>query len=142
MPSAVLAAPHLRRREKSRDELSSRRRTFRAGDEIQLCDGQAWVLPAQPEQSELSQAVFGRDYAGLIKAILEAEDYSERCIAELSLAIFLLEHNYDLSPLDYHNLLEPGTETGRSSDWRGPFHEIVNQHILAFLETRYDSGEQ
>src|SRR5437773_1040820 len=87
------------------DELSSRRSSFRPGSPIRLADGQTWTLPAPPKAKEWMAAPFDAEYTGLIQAIMEAEDASEQRLAELAFAIFLLGHNYQLSPADYERLL-------------------------------------
>ena len=135
MSNAVLTKRALRDHTDSRDEVSSRRPTFRVGDTIRLCDGQEWVLPASLQNSEWSPASFGPAYAAIIHAILEAEDESERCLAELAFAIFLLDHNYRLSPADYHRLLESNTMSAGLSEWQARFRGIAHQHLISFLNT-------
>jgi hypothetical protein len=133
MSRAVSTNPELRVRGDFRDEVSRRRPTFRVGNEIRLADGQIWVLPARAENSDLRSASFGAGYADLIHAILEAEAEPERRVAELAFIIFLLEHNYYLSPADYQRLLESKTRSGGSSDWEAAFRGITDQRVVDFL---------
>jgi hypothetical protein len=125
-------------RENLRDEVSCRRPGFRAGNEIRLSDGQEWVFPAHPENSERRAALFAPAYVDIIYAILDAEDKPARCIAELAFAIFLLDYNYRLSPADYERLLGSNTSSRGSGDWQDAFHRIANQHVLVFLNTSCD----
>ena len=129
MPYAYSTRRILLARESLRDEFSSRRSSFRSGSPIQLSDGQTWIVPSPPEESERNAAPFKTDYTDLIQAIIEAEGGSEQCLAELAFAIFLLDHNYSLSPADYQRLLDPGT-----SDWQFAFHEIAQEHMHVFLD--------
>jgi hypothetical protein len=119
----------LRARERLLDEFSSRRSSFRSGSPIELSDGQTWILPAPPKKSTRKAASFGTAYTDIIQAILEAEDSSEKCVGELAFAIFLLEHNYYLSPPDYQRLLAPG-----ANDWQCAFHQIAQEHMHVFLD--------
>ena len=87
------------------DELSSRRSRFQPGTPICLANGQEWTLPGPTADSEF--AVEGgpeTEYLGLIHAIMEAEDQSDRRRAELVLVIFLIGLNYQLSSTDLANL--------------------------------------
>jgi hypothetical protein len=117
------------------DEFSSRQPSFRQGKPIQLADGQTWILPAPPKGPEWTAAVpFGTDYKGIIQAILEAEDRSEQCRAELALTILLLGYNYRLSPADYERLLCSTEESSGSRDWQLVLHDIAQDHVDAFLD--------
>ena len=126
MSYAVSTKPVLRTRENLQDEFSRRRSSFCSGNEIELSDGQTWILPRPPRKSNRDAVAFGPAYTDLIQAILEAEDISEQCVGELSLAIFLLDQNYCLSAPDYQRLLAPGT-----SDWQAAFHRIAQEHMRA-----------
>jgi hypothetical protein len=117
------------------DEFSSRQSSFRQGKPIQLADGQTWILPAPPKGAERTAAEsFGTDYEGIIQAILEAEDKSEQCRAELALAILLLGRNYRLSPADYEQLLCSTAQSPDSRDWQLVFHHFAQDHLDAFLD--------
>ena len=134
MSQALLSRPSLRARGTLRDELGRRRRSFRAGSPIQLSDGQMWFLPPHPKKAEPAALPLGADYSGLIRAILEAEDSSERCVAELALAIFLLETNYRLLPADYQRLLGSSGNRSGPPGWQAEFQEIARAHVCAFLD--------
>jgi hypothetical protein len=138
MSYAVSTRPILRSRENLRDEVLSRRSSFRSGTQVQLSDGQTWVLPAPPKKSEPKTTSFGIAYTDIIHAILEAEDRPEQCLGELSFAIFLLEQNYHLSPADYQRLLASSTS---SSDLQTAFHQIAQEHVHAFLDFSPDCVE-
>ena len=107
------------------DELSSRRSRFPPGTPICLANDQEWTFPAPTADSESAFEPAGAEYLGLIHAVQEAEDQSERRLAELALAIFLIGLNYDLSSTD---LAQPvhvpaaiaragGFATARSNRW-------------------------
>jgi len=115
------------------DEASSRQSSFRQGSEIQLADGQTWVFPAPPEGSEWNAAPFGAEYSDLIRAISEAEDGIEERLAELAFAIFLLGHNYRLSPADYETLLGSTPKSSGLRDWQVAFHQFAQDHLYSFL---------
>ncbi len=123
------------------DEASSRRSSFRQGSDIQLADGQTWVLPAPPAGSEWNTMPFGPEYTLLIRATLEKEDSSEERLAELALAIFLLGHNYHLKPGDYERLLGSIPGSRASSDWQLAFHQIAQDHLYSFLDNSRLSSE-
>jgi len=112
----------------SRDrELTSRRSTFRGGRGLRLADGEVWNFPhpaATPPHD--GGEVSHRD---LTLAICEADDEYDRGLAELALAIYLLNLNYELSPRDLRELLtfEPGSEALR--EWRAGLREIVTSHV-------------
>ena len=123
------------------DEFSSRQSSFRQGRQIQLGDGQTWILPAPPKGSEWKAPPFGAQYTDLIQAILEAEDSSEQRLAELAFAILLLGHNYRLSPADYERLLGSTPECPDSRDWQRAFHHIAQDHLHSFLDISGVSSE-
>jgi hypothetical protein len=125
-------------------ERQSRRTSFRDGVKIRLADDQLWTLPAPPKTSELEAASFGSDYTGIIQAIMDVNDSAEQRLAELALVIFLLEHNYCLSPLDYQCLLGFTSESPESTAAQLAFHRIAQEHIRSFLDASgvsWDSRE-
>ena len=79
------------------DELSSRRSSIQAGNLISLANDQEWTFPAPTADSEFAVEAAGTEYLGLIRAIMEAEDQSDRRLAELAMAIFLVGLNYQRS---------------------------------------------
>jgi hypothetical protein len=114
------------------DELLSRRSSFRSGKKIRLADGQGWTFPS-PIREWSDKAHSDREtYNGLIRAINEAEDNSERCLAELSFAIFLLGQNYRLSPVDYQQLLDFRSESVESIAWRTALRQLTQEHLHLF----------
>jgi len=123
------------------DEFSSRQASFRKGKQIQLADGQIWILPAPPNESEWKDVPFQAEYTGIIQAILEAGDSSEQRLAELAFAILLLGHNYRLSPADYECLLGSNPESPDSMDWQLAFHHIAQGHLHSFLDASGISAE-
>ena len=80
------------------DELLCRRPNFRAGREIKLADGRRWTFPAPQDRAGSPDGDLDDEYVGLLRVIWEAEDIHERRLAELALAIYLIELNYQLSP--------------------------------------------
>jgi hypothetical protein len=117
------------------DEASCRRSGFRAGGRIRLADGRTWTLPAPATPAEPNSPPFGAEYADLIEAIMDAEDGSQQRRAELALAIFLLGHNYALSPADFTRLLGFRPDSPESTEWRLAFHQFAHEHVHAFLST-------
>ena len=114
------------------DELLSRRSSFRSGKTIRLADGQGWTFPS-PIREWSDKAHSEREaYNGLIRSINEAEDNSERRLAELSFAIFLLGQNYRLSPVDYQQLLDFSSESVESIDWRTSLRQLTQEHLHFF----------
>jgi hypothetical protein len=133
MTGVALISSASRTRKSSRDEYSCRRPSFRSGNQIQLSDGQTWTLPAPPKKSERGGGAFADEYLKIIQAIVEAEDKSERSIAELVLAIYLLQSNYYLAPAEYQILLSSSPRARDSSDWQSSFHQIADKHLCAAM---------
>lgn len=71
---------------------------FRTGVWVRMGDGQKWMFPHPP--------VVGtdREYDGLIRCLLEAEDFDEARRIELALGILLFSRNYDPQPCDYESI--------------------------------------
>ena len=91
-----------------------------------------WTLPAPADVSRGGPAPFKVEYTGLLRAIVEAEDVSERRLAELAFVVFLLGENYSLSPADYDALLAFLPETEESCAWQLAVEEIVQEHLRCF----------
>jgi hypothetical protein len=116
------------------DELLSRRSSFRQGRRIELADRQVWTLPLPSrERVGIAWPPTG-DYPAHIQSMIEAEDDSELSRAELAFAIFLLGQNYDLSPLDYEQLLAFGPDSAKAIHWRFALHELAHEHLLYFSD--------
>jgi hypothetical protein len=130
----------LRPTDSAQPEFLSRRGSFCWGNAIELSDGQTWIFPPPPKKSEQTAVSFGSAYNDIIQAMLEAEDRSEQYMAELSLAIFLLDQNYDLSPDQYQRVLGSNTSSPAMSDWQRAFHEIAQEHMHVFVDTSCDSS--
>jgi hypothetical protein len=111
------------------DEIRRRRSRFRDGSKLRLADHQLWTLPAPADTSRGGTAPFTVDYTGLLKAIVEAEDDSERRLAELAFVVFLLGENYSLTPADYAALLAFNPETAESTAWQLALRDIVQEHL-------------
>jgi hypothetical protein len=111
------------------DELLSRRSSFRAGKKIRLADGQGWTFPSPIREWSDKAHSDQEAYNGLILSISEAEDDSERRLAELSFAIFLLNQNYRLSPADYQQLLDFGCEARESIAWQIAIRQLTQEHL-------------
>ena len=114
------------------DELQTRRSSFRQGRRIQLADRQVWTFPL-PSREWIGIAwPPTEDYTAHIQSMIEAEDDSETRRAELAFAIFLLAQNYDLSPVDYQQLLDFGPDSAEAIHWQFAFHELAHEHLLYF----------
>src|SRR5262249_50744368 len=85
------------------DETTRRRPAFVEGTWVRLADGQNWSLPPLP--------AWGSDaeYDGIIQALIESEDQNEVLRCELATIILLLSRNYDLSPREFEEILDFGT---------------------------------
>ena len=117
------------------DELRSRRRAFRPGRQIRLADGQFWTFPRA--ESDLRTEDEGRaEYRGLLGVLLEAETDSDRRMAELALAIHLLEINYQLHPENLAYLLTFPDSSTELADSQREFAELAREHIQADMEAR------
>ena len=117
------------------DELLSRRREYRAGRQIRLADGQYWTFPAPGDREGI--AVEDRDeYQGFIRAVLEAEDGSERLLAELALAIHLIGVNYKLSSENLAFLLTFPRGSKELAESQRAFAELAREHIQSEMNTR------
>jgi hypothetical protein len=93
-----------------------------------------WTFPAPPEKSEWKALPFESQYTELLQAISESNDDYERRLAELAFAIFLLGHNYHLSPSDYEQLLQPGAAAPASSDWQRAVEQFAQEHLRSFVD--------
>ena len=113
------------------DELSSRRSRFQPGIPICLANGQEWTFPAPAVDSEFAFESAGAEYLGLIRAIMEAEDQSERRLAELALALFLIGLNYQLSSTDLANLFTFQPRSRELDDSQHAFESLARDHVLA-----------
>jgi len=113
------------------DELSSRRSRFQPGNPICLANDQEWTLPAPAEDSEFVVGSAEAEYLGLIHAVQEAEDQSERRLAELALAIFLIGLNYQLSSSDLANLFTFQPRSQKLADSQHAFESLARDHILS-----------
>lgn len=125
------------------DEIRCRRSRFREGSKLRLADHQTWTLPAPADASRGGPAPFKVEYTGLLRAIVEAEDDSERRLAELAFVVFLLGENYSLSPADYDVLLAFTPETEESSAWQLAVQALVQEHLRCFdySATSSETGE-
>ena len=113
------------------DELSSRRSRFRPGNPICLANDQEWTLPAPVADSEFAVESAEAEYLGLIHAVQEAEDQSERRLVELALAIFLIELNYQLSSTDLANLFTFQPRSQELTNSQHAFESLARDHILS-----------
>jgi hypothetical protein len=117
------------------NEHQSRRPSYRKGVNIRLADDQMWTFPAPPKASEASSSPFGSEYIGLVHAIMESEDASERGLADLAFAIFLLGVNYSLTPSEFEHLLNFTPESSEASIAQSALHDIANEHVSSFLKS-------
>jgi hypothetical protein len=121
------------------DELSSRRPSFRPGRQIRLADGQFWMFPAPPQSSEWRVLPFDRQYVDILQAISESEDHAEQSLGELAFTIFLLGHNYLLTPADYERLLGSAVASPVAGDWKHALGHCAQEHLRSYLDAFPDS---
>jgi|GEM_PF-1145412 len=112
------------------DEPVSRRSSIHAGRDIPLANGQEWTFPAPTDESGFAIEAAGAEYLELICAVLEAEDSSDRRLAELALAILLIGLNYQLSSTDLANLLTFQPRSQALADSQHAFEALARDHIL------------
>lgn len=118
------------------DEINRRRSgEFREGRRVLLADGGVWSFPKAGRAWGLDSP----EYQSLVRAIVEADEESDRCLAELATAIFLLGSNYELEPEDFQRLLtfEPGSP--EQTAWRHALREIIAEHVR---ESRFSDAQQ
>ena len=113
------------------DELSSRRSRFQSGIPICLANGQEWTFPAPAVDSEFALESAEAEYLGLIHVVQEAEDQSERRLAELALAIFLIGLNYELSSTELANLFTFQPCSQELTNSQHAFESLARDHILS-----------
>jgi hypothetical protein len=117
------------------DELLSRRPEFRPGSQIRLADGQLWTFPA-PGDGERLGLENESEYRGLIRVILESEDTSDWRMAELALAIHLLQSNYRLDPPELSHLLTFPSGSSELMQSQRDFEALAVAHIRFVLEAQ------
>ncbi len=111
-------------------ELLSRCSDFQAGREIRLADDQPWIFPAPAENASFA-VEDDADYRGLIRAIREAENRSERLMAELALALFLFRQNYRVSPAELEFLFTFPPESRELASSQHAFGMLAQDHLHA-----------
>jgi hypothetical protein len=111
-----------------------RRTDFHAGTEIKLADGRSWTFPAPRVSWDVSPDASGNEYLGLLRAVREAEDRQECCLAELALAIYLIVQNYDLSAAQLESLFTfpPGSQ--ELVDSQQAFSALAFEHVRFFRQ--------
>jgi hypothetical protein len=113
------------------DELSSRRSRFQPGTPICLANNQEWTFPARSDDAEFAVEFAAAEYLELIHIVQEAEDQSERRLAELALAIFLISLNYELSSTDLANLFTFQPRSQELVASQHAFESLARDHILS-----------
>jgi hypothetical protein len=111
-----------------RHEIDLRRADYVGGIPITLGDGRAWAFPGPREISPNGTC----EDIGLIRllhAMAEADSEADQAMGELSLAIYLLGINYDLSPADYRYLLE--ARDGQTDQLRAALRDLAQRHFEA-----------
>ncbi len=116
------------------DELSSRRSSIQAGNLISLANDQEWTFPAPTADSEFAVEAAGTEYLGLIRAIMEAEDQSDRRLAELAMAIFLVGLNYQLNSTKLANMFTFQPRSQKLADSQQAFESLARDHILSLVK--------
>ena len=111
------------------EELICRRPTFRLGREITLADGRPWTFPAPQAQAGPATRAQDDDYLGLLRAVWEAEDLHERYLAELALAIYLIELNYQLGSAELEFLFTYRPGSPELADSQRAFDMLAREHL-------------
>jgi hypothetical protein len=111
------------------EELICRRPTFRPGREITLADGRPWTFPAPGGHAVPATRARDDDYLGLLRAVWEAEDLQERYLAELALAIYLIELNYQLSSAELEFLFTYRSGSPELADSQRAFDMLAREHL-------------
>ncbi len=101
------------------DEKARRRLTFVEGTKIRLADGQYWSLPGRWSEC------LDPEYDATFAAVFEAEDNSERLLAELALTILLLSRNYELTPEQFQEILSFPPNAPTLAEMQRAVHEMV-----------------
>ncbi len=118
------------------DELSNRRSRFQPGNPICLANDQEWTFPAPAADLEFAVESAEAEYLGLIHVVREAEDQSERWLAELALAIFLIGLNYQLSSTDLENLFTFQPRSQELTNSQHAFESLARDHIRSLVRRR------
>jgi hypothetical protein len=113
------------------DEFLCRRPGFRAGREITLADGQAWTFPAPQSEAVSTECEVDTEYVGLVRIVWEAENPHERYLAELVLAIYLIELNYHLTPAELESLFTYPPGSPELAESQRAFDALARDHLLA-----------
>jgi len=92
-------------------------------------DGQSWLFPHPPAPGT------DREYDGLIRCLLEAEDAAEARRIELALGILLLSRNYDPQPSEYQAIFGFGEDHATRLAAQAAISELVyNDLEKRFIE--------
>jgi hypothetical protein len=113
------------------DEFLCRRPGFRAGREITLADGQAWTFPAPQSEAVSTECGADAEYVGLVRIVWEAENIHERYLAELVLAIYLIELNYHLTPTELESLFTYAPGSPELAESQRAFDAMAQEHLIA-----------
>ena len=111
------------------DELICRRPNFRAGREITLADHQQWTFPAPRERAGSASRDSDDEYVGLLRVVWEAEDLHERRLAELALAIYLIDLNYRLSSAQLEFLFTFRSGSPELAASQQAFSALAQEHL-------------
>jgi hypothetical protein len=113
------------------EELLRRRQEFQPGRKICLADGQSWTFPSPLVTDDPKGFQAALEYGPLLDALREADSESERALAELALAVFLLDWNYNLSPSEYQKLLSFPPDSPAVEEWRENLDGLARSHLRA-----------
>ena len=113
------------------DEMICRRPDYRAGTEIMLADGQTWVFPAPWQPTLSSDHHLDDEYKGLLRVVCEAEDLPESRLAELALAIYLIELNYHLGSQELRSLFTFRSGSHELTRSQTAFGALAREHLLS-----------
>lgn len=98
-----------------------------------LADGQCWTFPAPWDRASSTNRDPDEAYSGLLRAIWEAEDSHERRLAELALAIFLIELNYHLGSAQLQDLFTFRAGSPELAESQNAFDALALEHLQSLF---------
>jgi hypothetical protein len=109
---------------------------FHTVKEIRLADGREWTFlaPAELGGFPTGHAIHA-EYLGLIRAILEAEDRYEGQMAELALAMLLVDRGRPLASFEYRRLFMFEPDSRALADSQVGFHALARDHVNYLVAT-------
>ena len=114
------------------EERSLRRDDFGWGVPVRLADHQTWNFPTPGELVErnLPQGL-AHEYFALTRGVVEADSLVDLTRAELALAIFLLNRNYEMTPAACFQVLGFAPDDPESRSAQQAVHVLAMDHVKA-----------